>query len=216
MATEKRPQSKIKSMKAHLMDMMGLLSRSKKIRLSTSNKQYNDTLDRDIIAAIKRIEKEDSAVLEMTYPLYEHSMLHGFMGLKSYLLNFFYENSFCNQYNKEDIEWLIANYCKNKGKSEEEICFNIYGAVYANALLCDYLKKEFGTLVLTEQDCKLAQSLLAPLSDPEREDILFSCARRMTHGSLAYNNKTFIKLLPSIITAIKRKNIAAVVTVEKV
>ncbi len=202
-------------MKMHLMDMMGLHVKSKIIRINTINKAYNDTLDRDIIAAIKRIEKEESAILEMTYPLFECSMLHGYMGLKCYLLNFFYENSFCREYNEDDIAWVVSNYCRNHGKTEEDSVFNVYGAVYANALFCDYLKKEFGTLKLTDKDCKLAQSLLGPLNDEEREEILFSCARRMTHGSLAYNNKTFMKILPSIITAIKRKNIASVVTIEK-
>lgn len=215
MAIERNSHSRVKSMKMHIMDMMGLLAKNKKIRLETNNTAYNNTLDRDVIAAIKRIEKEESAVLEMAYPLQEHSMLHGFMGLKSYLLNLFYENSFCSEYNNEDIRWLLENYCCNKGKNEEEVCFNIYSAVYVNALFCDYLKKEYGTLKLTDRDCKLAQTLLAPLNDEEREEILFSCARRMTHGSLAYNNKTFMRILPSIITAIKRKNIASVVTIEK-
>ena len=215
MAIEKTSQSKVKPMKMHIMDMMGLLMKNKKIRLSTKNKVYNDALDRDGMAAIKRIEKEDSALIEMLYPLCEHSMLHGYMGLKSYLLNLFYENTFCREYNSEDIEWLIANYCRNKNKDEETAVFNIYTAVYANALFCDYLKKEFGTPRLTDRDCKLALSLLSPLRDEEREEILFSCARRMTHGSLAYNTKTFLKILPSIITAIKRKNISTVVTIEK-
>ena len=215
MAIEKNFQNKVKPMRMHLMDMMGLHVKNKKIRLSTQNKVYNDALDRDIMAAIKRIEKEDSALIEMFYPLCEHSMLHGYMGLKSYLLNLYYENAFCHEYNIEDIEWLITNYCRNKGKEEETACFNIYTAVYANALFCDYLKKEYGTLKLTDRDCKLALSLLSPLRDEEREEILFSCARRLTHGSLAYNNKTFLKILPSIITAIKRKNISSVVTIEK-
>lgn len=215
MAIERNSQSRVKSMKMHIMDMMGLHVKNKKIRLETDNKAYNDTLDRDIIAAIKRIEKEESAVLEMPYPLQEHSMLHGYMGLKTYLLNLFYENTFCREYNAEDLRWLLNNYCINKNRNEAESCFNIYTAVYTNALFCDYLKKEFGTLRLTDRDCKLAQTLLSPLNDEAREEILFSCARRMTHGSLAYNNKTFMKILPSIITAIKRKNIASVVTIEK-
>ena len=63
MAIERNSQSRVKSMKMHLMDMMGLLAKNKRIRLSTVNKVYNDALDRDIMAAIKRIEKEDSALI---------------------------------------------------------------------------------------------------------------------------------------------------------
>ncbi len=215
MANERNSQSKIKPMKMHLMDMMNLHIKNRKIRIATDNVIYNKVLDRDIMLAIKRIEKDDSALIEMKYPLFDHSMIHGYMGLKSYLLNLYYETAFCVEYNSDDIKWLLGNYCKRRGMTEEDGCFNIYGAVYANALLCEYLKKEFGSLRITDKDCKLAQSLLGPLSDEEREEILFSCARRLTHGSLAYNNKTFMAILPGIITAIKRKNISAALTIEK-
>jgi len=202
-------------MKMHLMDMLGLLAKNKKIRVSTDNKAYNDTLDRDIMTAIKRIEKEESALLEMQYPLSEPSMLHGYMGLKSYILNLYYENTLCNEYNEDDIRWLIETYCNTRDKDEVSASFNIYNIVYLNALFCDYLKKEYGTLKLTEKDCKLAQSLLGSLDVEAREEILFACARRLTAGNVAYNNKTFLKYLSNISTAIKRKNLASFLVVDK-
>lgn len=202
-------------MKMHLMDMLGLLAKNKKIRLKTDCKAYNDTLDRDIMAAIKRIEKEESALLEMQYPLSEPSMLHGYMGLKSYILTLYYENAFCAEYNEEDIRWIIETYCKNREKVEADTVFNIYNTIYLNALFCDYLKKEYGTLRLTDKDCKLAQNLLGSLDVEAREDILFTCARRLTTGNIAYNNKTFLKYLPNISTAIKRKNLASLLTVDR-
>lgn len=216
MATERSMQNKPKPMKMHLMDMLGLLAKNKKIRISTDNKAYNDTLDRDIMAAIKRIEKEESALLEMQYPLSEPSMLHGYMGLKSYILNLYYENTLCNEYNEEDIRWLIETYCRSRSKDEAAGSFNIYNIVYLNALFCDYLKKEYGTLKLTEKDCKLAQSLLGSLDVEAREEILFACARRLTAGNVAYNNKTFLKYLSNISTAIKRKNLASFLVVERI
>ncbi|MBE6572997.1 MAG: hypothetical protein E7652_01230 [Ruminococcaceae bacterium] len=215
MATERSTQNKPKPMKMHLMDMLGLLAKNKKIRVSTDNKAYNDTLDRDIMTAIKRIEKEESALLEMQYPLSEPSMLHGYMGLKSYILNLYYENTLCNEYNEDDIRWLIETYCNTRDKDEVSASFNIYNIVYLNALFCDYLKKEYGTLKLTEKDCKLAQSLLGSLDVEAREEILFACARRLTAGNVAYNNKTFLKYLSNISTAIKRKNLASFLVVDK-
>lgn len=215
MAPERPNPNKPKPMKMHLMDMLGLLAKNKKTRLKTDCKVYNDTLDRDIMAAIKRIEKEEGALLEMQYPLSEPAMLHGYMGLKSYILNLYYENAFCAEYNEDDIRWIIETYCKNKEKNEEDVVVNLYNVIYLNALFCDYLKKEYGTLHLTEKDCKLAQSLLGSLDTESREDILFSCARRLTTGSIAYNNKTFLKYLSNISTAIKRKNLASFLTVDR-
>lgn len=215
MAPERSNQYKPKPMKMHLMDMLGLLAKNKKLRLKTDCKVYNDTLDRDIMAAIKRIEKEESALLEMQYPLSEPSMLHGYMGLKSYILNLYYENAFCAEYNEDDIRWIVEAYCEKREKAEADAVFNIYNIIYLNALFCEYLKKEYGTLRLTEKDCKLAQSLLGTLDVESREEILFSCARRLTTGNLAYNNKTFLKYLSGISTAIKRKNLASYLVVDK-
>ena len=215
MITDRSSSSRVKPLRAHIMDMMGLLIKNKKLRIDIPNRAYNDTLDRDIMSAIKRIEKEENALIELQYPLHESSMLHGYMGLKSYLLNLYYESAYCAEYDKEELCRLVENYCKTRGLDCIESCFNIYTAVYLNGLFCDYLKKDYGTLRITEKDEKLILGLLGMLTDEEREEILFSCAKRFTYGSLAYNNKMFIKLLPSIICAIKRKNLGTILTIEK-
>lgn len=215
MITDRSSQSRIKPLRAHIMDMMGLLMKNRKLRIKTTNKAYNDTVDKEIMSAIKRIEKEEGALLEMQYPLAEPSMLHGFMGLKSYLLNLCYENTFCAEYEDTEIEWLLETYETKYGCNMEDVRFNIYTAVYLNAIFCDYLKKDYGTLRITQKDTKLAISLLGVLTDEEREEILFSCAKRLTYGNLSYNNKTFIKLIPSILSAIKRKNLDSLLIVEK-
>ncbi len=213
MMTE-RPSARNKPLKAHLMDMMSLLVKNKKVRAPIAMRKYNDALDRDVMSLIKRVEKEESALLDMPYTLFEPTMLHGFMGLKSYLLNLFYENTFIAEYENEEVEWIYKAYCKKHSLNEEEAAFNFYKVVYLNALFCDYLKKDYGTLRITKKDCELAQGLLGILTDGERDEILFSCARKFTFGSLAYNNKAYMRFSTAILSAIKKKDLASLLVVE--
>lgn len=194
--------------------MMRLFQENKRVRLSIANTVYNETFDHDLKEAIKRIEKEEKAIITMKYPLCEPAMLHGFMGVKSYLLNFFYENDFCSEYDIDEINKLLEIYCKNHSYDDSVHAYNVFTIVYLNALFCDYLKKDYGTLTINERDCELIESLLGMLNDESREEILFSCAKHLSSGNIAYNNKAFIKLLPQINNACKKKTVANLLVVE--
>ncbi len=207
--------SRNKPLKMHLLELTSLMVKVKRSRMELPNGAYNFTLDSALMAAIKRCEKDETALLSMDYPLLEPSMLHGLMGLKAYMLNLFYENTFLGEYEKDEIEWLYNAYCDKTGKPTDSSVFNVFSVVYLNALLCDYLKKDYGTLRLTPDDCKLAQSLLGVLSDDDRYEILFGCARHFTYGSIAYNNKAFEKHFPAVLSAIKHKALEKLLVIDK-
>ena len=196
-----------KPLRMHLLELTSMMVKLKRSRMPLPNGAYNETLDSLLMASIKRCEKDETSLISLKYPLTEPSMIHGLMGLKSYMLSLYYENVFCGEYDVSELEWLYDNYCVKFGKDREEAVFNIYSAVYLNALFCDYLKKDYGTLRLTKDDCKLANGLLGALTDDDRYDILFGCAKHFTYGSIAYNNKTFEKLFSSVLYAIKHKSI---------
>lgn len=212
METQATPKNK--PLKMHILELASMMVRIKHSRLKLPNEAYNFTLDTLLKASIKRCEKDETALISLNYSLAEPSMIHGLMGLKSYMLSLYYENIFCAEYDAEEIEWIYNAYCKKFEKNPESVVFNIYSVVYLNALFCDYLKKDYGTLRLSEDDCKLAQSLLGSLTDDDRYDILFSCAKHFTYGSIAYNNKTFDKLFTNILSAIKHKNIGKILVTE--
>ena len=203
-----------KPLKMHLLEMTSMLVKLKRGRLVIPNCAYNETLDLLLMEAIKRCEKDETSLISIKYPLVDHSMIHGLMGMKSYMLSLFYETEFCKEYEKDDIDWIYNAYCRKSDKDPVEGIFNFYSVVYINALFCDYLKKDYGTLRLTEEDCRLAQSLLGSLTDDDRYEIMFSCAKHFTYGNIAYNNKTFDKLFPGVLSAIKHKSIYKVLITE--
>ena len=211
---EAQNSKKGKPIKMHILEMTGLMVRIKKSRLNIPNAPYNKTLDAGLSAAISKCAKEETALISMEYPLVEHNMLHGLMGVKAYLLNLYNENIFCQEYS-EDMEWFYHAYCDKFDKHPENSRFNIYTQTYINALFCDFLVKDYGTLKLTENDCKVAQNLLGGLTDEARYDLLFNCAKHFTYGNLAYNNKTFDKIFDKILNAIKHKNIEKLVVIQR-
>ena len=134
---------------------------------------------------------------------------------KAYMLNLFYENVFCSEFDQEEVKRLYLLACKKKGFDEENCVFNFFTAVYLNALFCDYLCKDYGTVRITHDDCVLIQDLLGKLTDDDRYAILFGSAKHFTFGSLAYNNKAYEKVFPLILTALKRKSIEKLLVVDK-
>ena len=211
---ETQNQPKNKPLRMHLLELTSMMVKLKRSRMQLPNGAYNHTLDTQLMASIKRCEKDETSLISLKYPLVEPSMIHGLMGLKSYMLSLYYENAFCAEYDKEELVWLYENYCAKFERDPVEGVFNIYSAVYLNALFCDYLKKDYGTLKINAADCKLIQSLLGSLTDEDRYDILFGCAKHFTYGSIAYNNKTFEKQLPTILSALKHKAIHKLLVTE--
>lgn len=207
--------SRNKPLKMHLLELTSLMVKVKRSRTDIPNGAYNFTLDSALMAAIKRCEKDETALLSMDYPLLEPYMLHGLMGLKSYMLNLYYENAFCAEYENSEIKWIYETYCDKTNKNPEASVFNVFSVVYLNALFCDYLKKDYGTLKLTPDDCKLAQSLLGVLTDDDRYEILFGCARHFTYGSIAYNNKAFDRHFQSVLSAIKHRSLEKLLVIDK-
>ena len=202
-----------KPLKMHLLELTSMMVKLKRARMPVPNDAYNNTLDTQLMSAIKRCEKDETALLSVDYPLAESSMIHGMMGLKAYMVNLTYECRFCAEFEGDDVVWLYDRYVAGCEEGNAKV-LNIYSAVYLNALFCDYLKKDYGTLRLTAGDCKIAQNLLAPLVEDDRREILYGCAKHFTFGSIAYNNKTFDRIFPAVNTAIKRKTLADLLVIE--
>ena len=210
--TEKSRNDKPKTIKMHLIEMLNLLVQIRKTRIDAGIEEYNRVIDKELIAAIKRCENEEQAIFEMSYPLSDPGMLHGYMGVKSYMLNLFFENIFCGRFEKSELEWLI-NACE-EGMTGHN-CFNIYNKAYLNALFCEYLQKDIGTLRLTKEDCAAAQKLLSKLDEQKQYELLAETANRISSSETHnYNAKYFERIAPKILAAVKKKKLGALIISE--
>ncbi|MBQ7500736.1 MAG: hypothetical protein IJT91_07555 [Clostridia bacterium] len=210
--TEKTRNEKPKTIKTHLIEMLNLLVQIRKTRISAGIDEYDKVVDKELIAAIKRCETEEQAIFEMSYPLSDPGMLHGYMGVKSYMLNLFFENLFCGRFEQSEIIWLVDS-CDEYMNGHK--CFNVYNKAYLNALFCEYLQKDIGTLRLSKEDCTAAQKLLSKLDDQKQYELLAETANKISSSELHnYNAKYFERIAPKILAALKKKKLTALLTLE--
>ena len=200
----------LQRLKLYLCEATGLLVRVKRTRLNTPNIYYNETIDSFINLLKKYDMKFGSHHVpgDIDYPLAVQSKsLRGIHALRGYLINLAAENGFCRQYESDEISKLYALFCDKRKYPYSEPRVNIFLLVFVNALFNEYLRKEPGTLMITQDECEVIESLLESVTDDERRTILGGIASKMIGGNPQYNVKTAAKIMPEILNAIKNNTL---------
>jgi hypothetical protein len=200
----------IRRLKLYLYEATGLLVRVKRTRLNIPNVYYNETVD-GFIDTLKSYDIQFGAHLvsgDIDYPLaVQSNSMRGIHYLRGYLLNLYAENSFCREYDNEEVAKLYTTFCDKHKYPYSEPRVNIYSMVFVNALFNDYLRKEPGSLMITKDECDVIQTLLNSISEGERRTLLNSIASKMIGGNTLYNIKTAARVIPEILNAIKNNSL---------
>lgn len=196
----------LQRLKLYLCEATGLLVRVKRTRLNIPNVYYNETID-SFINLLKKYDMKFGShhvPADIDYPLAVQSKsLRGIHALRGYLMNLLSENSFCREYESDEVAKLYTLFCDKRKYPYSEPRVNLYSLVLLNALFNEYLRKEPGTLMITEDECEVIESLLKSVTDDERRTILGGIASKMVGGNPQYNVKIVTKLIPEIINAIE-------------
>lgn len=196
----------IHRLRLYLCEATGLLVRVKRTRLNIPNVYYNETID-SFINILKNydIQYGSHRITDIIdYPLaVQSNTLRGIHLLRGYLLNLCAENSFCREYESEEVARLYTAFCDKHKYPYSEPRVNIYLLVFVNALFNDYLRKEPGSLVITKDECEVIETLLDSITEDERRTILKGIASKMIGGNTLYNIKTAGKIMPEILNALK-------------
>ncbi len=199
----------LKLLKKTAVEAMTVFVKVKQSRLNINNDLYDKTLSTGLKNALKEYNCEyfpHDIDMGEVYPVFSPPLgLKGIFYLKAYLLSLALENEFCKAFDQEELYAFYNAFCENAGVCPGEYCGNIYSAVYANALFCEYLKKDPGTLKITSHDCYVIEKLLGHMSESESRAILQRCAELLPYGRMPYNSRTLMKLLPGIFKSIRHK-----------
>jgi hypothetical protein len=200
----------IHRLKSYLCEATGLLVRVKRTRLNIPNVYYNETVN-GFIDILKSYDIQFGAHLvtgDIDYPLaVQNNSMRGIHYLRGYLMNLYAENSFCREYDSEEVAKLYTTFCDIHKYPYSEPRINIYLMVLVNALFNDYLRKEPGSLMITKDECDVIQTLLDSISEEERRTLLNGIATKMIGGNTTYNVKAAAKIMPEILNAIKNKSL---------
>ncbi len=201
----------IQRLKLYICESTGILVKIKRTRINIPNVYYNETINHSLIQALKNYNYKFSSHKisnEIEYPLaMQINTLRGIHYLRGYMLNLYAENSFCREYDQDEIGKLYIEFCDKHKYPYSEPRINIYTIVFANALFNDYLRKEPGSLMLTEDECDVAQTLLGSLNTEECTNVLMGIALKMIGGNALYNTKMINKIIPDILNSLRNKKL---------
>lgn len=152
-------------------------------------------------------DKLDYPPALMTYTL------NGLFYLQRYVCHLTWESDFCRQYDPMEIAGLFELYCRRRDLDMRTCKVNIYLLVFKNALFCEYLGKEQGSLAVYEDECNIAEELLGCLPEDEQEQILLRTADRLLGGSRQYRHRTAECCMKRFLNAIRYRHLRETLTV---
>ena len=184
-----------------------LLAKARHTAIPLPNVYYRELLDIQLMEALKTYDERFHAHLisgDIDYPLaVQSNTLRGIHYLRGYLMDLCRENAFCQEYDPAELKELYLVFCEQNRFPRGEPRVNLYTTAFLNALLCEYLRKDPGSLLLTEDECDIIEVLLGDMEREERADILRQNVGRMLGGDPAYNLRTLEKALPCLQSAIE-------------
>ena len=182
----------MKQLKRMIYETLSLLAKCRAERVITPNIRYNETLDRQITEYLRTYNIATNAHVScaLSYkPILPVDHLSGIYRVKTAALYLSYENEFCRAYDKNEINAVYKRWCDQNAEPYDNAKTNIYELVYTCALLCDYLKKEHGTLSLSREDCDLVCRILEGYSEEKITEILGITASHLIYGNSDYNSR---------------------------
>jgi len=220
----------IQAVKRLVFETTSLLVLARRSRINVPNYEYNNALDSaipellrgyDIKFAPHRLNPPENKRRERKYKdaMLDYPLAVPVVGaigihyLKSYLLHLCSENKFCRDFGPLAIASIYKRFCDVLGESYDSPIVNIYTLALLNAVFADYLKKEHGTLALTDDDIDVAQKLLQSFPPEERGAILRKCVTRLYCGDTEYNIRAFERLMPAVNNAIENNALGRLLVV---
>ena len=201
----------MKVLKRHIVETTGLLVHLRRTRIRTPMQLYNFTVSRILPDVLRKYDVRFAAhrlKYTLDYPLaVRRSKLRGIYQLRHYIVSLTKENDFCREFDEDEVQYIYKRFCDARGTKYGEEHVNLYQLVFANALFADYLKKDPGTLRLTERDCTTAEKLLGGLDDAEQKDILNAAAKRLSFTHPDYSVRALDAILPQILNAVRYKTL---------
>ena len=180
----------LSAVKLLVLETTSLLVKARRTRINLPNYEYNNALDVSIPEMLrcynvkfsphrlgvpdgKKKDRQKQKDLMLDYPLALPVVgAHGIYYLKNYLLNLCNENKFCRDFSQGSLASLYKRFCDTGGEEYQSALVNIYTLAILNAVFADYLKKEHGTLALSDDDIDIAQKLLLSFDAAERASML--------------------------------------------
>lgn len=206
----------MKQLKLLCYETLSLLAKARSNRVATPNEAYNKLIDSDVTDFLKSYNIATNAHINSVFDYKTALPVKNYRGIYCVKMIMYYlycENSFCSSFDTRELARLYQRWCDQNNEEYGKAKVNIF-ATYSNALLCDYLKKEHGTLTLTYDDCDLVCRIMDDFTISEISDILRTTASHMVDGDAEYNSKALEKMIPRLARAIASGQLSSVMPID--
>lgn len=120
---------------------------------------------------------------------------------------------FCGSFDENSRKCFYNALLAKKGK--ENFSENIYKYVLISALICAFLNKEEGSLLISQSDFDSFCELTKPLSDAQLSEAFQKTASRLTYGNADYNLSALAQLFDSLQKAVRSKKSEGIIIISK-
>lgn len=203
-------QKGMKQLKLIICEIASLLVKLRRTRINTPNMLYNNIIDGKVMRFLKTYNIVTAAHIggKFDYPVaVPCTKMAGIYYVKGYLLNLYYENLYCKEFDTYEISRLYKTLCDSQNLPYQDAEVNIYTAVYLNAVFAAYLMKGHGNLHITYDDCEKIQKLFSTLTNIEQTEVIKTAAARVNHGNPDYNEKVLNLWMPQILNSIRHNTL---------
>lgn len=195
----------------------------KKNKLNIQNDIYNDTLIGGIQGFLKIYDpdfKAQDMKITADYPLYNNLIgkLDGAEFIKEYLNSIYLENTFCNKFSEEKIEYLLYEYSHDY----KEQIINIFEIVLLETIACKLVKRDIQDLIISTSELNEIYHLMNNKEEIDIKNIIVEAYKDILYEIKLndqkyekYIEKNIESVIRRIINAIKQKNLDKVFTIEK-
>jgi len=207
----------MKQLKLLCYETLSLLAKARSNRIVTPNEAYNKLIDHDITDFLKSYNIATNAHVNSIFDYKTALPVTNYRGIYCVKMIIYYlycENSFCASFDPNELNRLYQRWCDQNNEEYGAAKVNIYALTYTNALLCDYLKKEHGTLTLTYEDCDLVCRIMDDFKISEIANILRTTSSHIVDGDAEYNSKALEKFIPRLARAIASGQLASIIPID--
>ena len=207
----------MKQLKLLCYETLSLLAKARSNRIVTPNEAYKKLIDSDVTDFLKTYNIATNAHVTGVFDYKTALPVKNYRGIYCIKMTMYYlycENSFCSSFDPQEINRLYQRWCDQNNEEYGKAKVSIFTITYATALLCDYLKKEHGTLTLTYDDCDLVCRIMEDFTIAEIAGILRTTSSHMVDGDAEYNSKALEKMIPRLARAIASGQLSSIMPID--
>lgn len=197
--------------KRTVLECISLLVKLKADRIYYPDASYNNLIDHEIMAYLKKYDPKFFA--HNTKRIFSYNSVNGCGGyrgiinMKKMLENLCFENGFVKKYGEDTVQQICYGYCEKAGRDYNDMGHNVYSLLLCNEIFARLLGKT--GIDISSFDAHEVAKMLKKYPEPEQRRFICDAANEVSDER--YVQISAYKLAGHIINAVNRNELKKIV-----